>query len=129
MLPTRWASWARTSVLGLFRNAQPHVFRSEESSLPSGMGRGEGTLSNIYSAHSPVFTPTYGLFVFFNRLSTNQCATSYFFSLTSLTCYFSSFVQILKAHHFGAKMNKTWLFMMLGTDSTIHRFFFFLRQS
>lgn len=51
---------------------------------------------------------------FFNRLSTKQCVTSYFFSLTSLTCCFSSFVQILKAHHFGAKMNKTWLLYDVG---------------
>lgn len=64
MLPTRRASCTRTSGLGLFRNAQPPGFRSDESSLPSGMGCGEGTVPNIYSAHSPVFTPMYGLFVF-----------------------------------------------------------------
>lgn len=82
-------------------------------------------MSNIYCTHSPEFPPRYGLFVFFNRLSIKQCVTSYFFSLTSLTGYSSSFLQILKARHVGAKMNKTWLFMMLGTDSTMHIYIFF----
>lgn len=36
-------------------------------------------------------------------------------------CYCFILVQILKTHHLDAKINKIWLFMMLGIDPTIHR--------
>lgn len=35
-------------------------------------------------------------------------------------CYCFILVQILKTHHLDAKINKIWLFMMLGIDPTIH---------
>lgn len=121
---TRWAPRAETPVV--LCPGMDSVPRSDGMDVPNLLATGCRGVKYLLSAQ-PGGDSHLWLVCFFNRPSPRRSAALHSLSLPSPTCRFSSFVQVLKAPRFRAKMNKTWLFMMLGTDSTILRSFSFLK--